>query len=450
MKKYLLLLAGLMILAPYGRADAKAVKLGRGNAYSVAADANVNTRAGGTQLRKGECEADTECPGDKKCMGYKCVDVCTQPTGNGIRYGRICGGRKCIADPVTPHAFMCVDSCYNVVCKSPGYTTEVSGDDCCCVAISCPSGQRLENGKCVANCTGVTCKSGYKTVSNSTGCCCEADASCPTGKWLCSQCGHIHEGASPPIKCPLCASSNFQCLPSCTSGYSYNTTYKGCIKDTLTCNIGCALKGCGIGSTLKPDTGYYIKSDGTCPACSTAIANCAACSISKLGDTPKCTKCNAGYSLSNGKCTIQTCPANCSTCDASGSCTKCNTAYLLSSGKCVSCPLNATCSGTSSFSCKSGYERYNNTCRTSSCNGTSSTPLWCQDTHVRVEGKGCCRIGYTANEMCFQCSVRDGVSIRDTSCSDCICGTGGTPYYNGTMCICKGTDRYGDFRCGLL
>lgn len=200
MKQYLLLLAGLMILAPYGRADAKAVKLGRGNAYSVAADANVNTRAGGTQLRKGECEADTECPSDKKCMGYKCVDVCTQPTGNGIRYGRICGGSKCIADPDTPHAFKCVDSCYNVVCKSPRYTTEVSGDSCCCVAISCPSGQRLENSKCVANCTGVTCKSGYKTVSNSTGCCCEEDTpTCSTG-------------------CQTCDTSTGKCS-ACQSGY---------------------------------------------------------------------------------------------------------------------------------------------------------------------------------------------------------------------------------------
>ena len=286
MKQYLLLLAGLMILAPYGQADAKAVKLGRGNAYSVAADAKLNTGANNTQLKKGECETSEECPSDKKCMGYKCVDVCTQPTGKpGQSMARICKGKKCVADPATPHAFKCVDNCYNVVCKS-GYTTEVSGDGCCCVATSCPSGQRLENGKCVANCTGVTCKSGYKAVSNDTGCCCEADA-------------------------------------SCQSGYSYNTTYKGCIKDTLTCNIGCAPKGCGIGSTLKPDTGYYIKSDGTCPACSTAIANCAACSISKLGDTPKCTKCNAGY--------------------------------YLSSGKCVACPANATCSGTSSFSCKSGY-----------------------------------------------------------------------------------------------
>ena len=66
MKQYLLLLAGLMILAPYGQADAKAVKLGRGNAYSVAADANLNTGANDTQLKKGECETNEECPSDKK------------------------------------------------------------------------------------------------------------------------------------------------------------------------------------------------------------------------------------------------------------------------------------------------------------------------------------------------------------------------------------------------
>ena len=403
MKKYLLLVAGLLLAVPYGQAEAKAVKLGRGNAYSVAADANVNTGASGTQLKKGECETNEECPSDKKCMGYKCVDVCTQPTGKpGM--ARICRGSKCIADPNTPHAFKCVDNCYNVVCKS-GYTTEVTSDGCCCVATSCPSGQRLENGKCVANCTGVTCKSGYKAVSNSTGCCCEADTSCPTGKWLCSQCGYIHEGASTPIKCPQCGFSKFQCLPSCKSGYSYNTTYKGCIKDTLTCNIGCNVKGCGIGSTLKPDTGYYIKSDGTCPACSSAIANCAACSISKLGDTPKCTKCNAGY--------------------------------YLSSGKCVACPLNGICDGTSFFTCKSGYVRYNGACRTDPCDGISSTPKWCQDGFTRVEGKGCCPPGANPNKFgaCKLCAVREPDLAVD--CGNCHCGAGYIVVRNGMTCSCE-------------
>lgn len=64
MKKYLFILAGLLILAPYGQADAKAVKLGRGNAYSVGADTNVNT----AQLKEGECEASNDCPNGKNCQ----------------------------------------------------------------------------------------------------------------------------------------------------------------------------------------------------------------------------------------------------------------------------------------------------------------------------------------------------------------------------------------------
>ena len=331
MKQYLLLLAGLMILAPYGQADAKAVKLGRGKAYSVAADSNVNTGTGQTELRKGECEADTECPSDKKCMGYKCVDVCTQPTGKpGMSMARICGGSKCIADPVTPHAFKCVDSCYNVVCKS-GYTTEVSGDGCCCVATSCPSGQRLENGKCVANCTGVTCKSGYKAVSNSTGCCCEADT------------------------------------PTCSAAQVYHPILKKCV--AAVCPANCA-DMCSKGYCASCESGYTLGTDGMC------------------------------------KQTTITCPANCSTCSSSTTCTKCNSGYYLSSGTCKRCPLNATCTGTSSFTCKTGYEKYNNTCRTESCNGTSITPAWCRDGFTRVEGRGCCPAGYTSTTACLQCAVR--------------------------------------------
>lgn len=65
MKQYLLLLAGLMILAPYGQADAKAVKLGRGNAYSVAADANLNTGANDTQLKKENAKQTKNVPATK-------------------------------------------------------------------------------------------------------------------------------------------------------------------------------------------------------------------------------------------------------------------------------------------------------------------------------------------------------------------------------------------------
>ena len=286
MKKYLLLLAGLMILAPYGQAEAKAVKLGRGNAYSVAADAKINSNASQAEFRKGECESNEECPSDQKCMGYKCVDVCTQPTGQpGMSLARICGGSKCIADPNTPHAFKCVDSCYNVVCKS-GYTTEVTSDGCCCVATSCPSGQRLENGKCVANCTGVTCKSGYKAVSNSTGCCCEADT--PT----CSAAQVYH----PTLKKCVAAVCPVNCADMCSKGYctscktGYTLGSDGMCKSTgviKTCSTGCQTCNTSTGKCSVCQNGYTLKTDGTCfkqlvvdTGCPNGLLNC--------GDTGCC------------------------------------------------------------------------------------------------------------------------------------------------------------------
>ena len=280
MKQYLLLLAGLMILAPYGQADAKAVKLGRGNAYSVAADANLNTGANDTQLKKGECETNEECPSDKKCMGYKCVDVCTQPTPRpGMTMARICGGSKCIADPNTPHAFKCVDSCYNVVCKS-GYTTEVSGDGCCCVATSCPSGQRLENGKCVANCTGVTCKSGYKAVSNSTGCCCEAN------------------------------------IPMCSAAQVYHPTLKKCVAKV--CPANCA-DMCSKGYCTSCKAGYTLGSDGMCKSTGLKVCSvgCQTCNTS----TGKCSVCKSGYDLKNGNCYALAIDRNCTEVPGRGCCT---------------------------------------------------------------------------------------------------------------------------------
>lgn len=362
MKKYLLLLAGLLLAVPHGEAEAKVAKLGRGRAYSVATDSQVNVGAGKTELRKGECESDDECASDQKCMGYKCVSVCTQPTPKpGMTMARICAGKKCIADPNTPHRFMCVDGCYNVVCKS-GYTTEVTADGCCCVASSCPSGQRLENGKCVANCTGVTCKSGYKAVSNSTGCCCEADT------------------------------------PTCSAAQVYHPILKKCV--AAVCPANCA-DMCSKGYCASCKSGYTLGTDGMC------------------------------------KQTTITCPANCSTCSSSTTCTKCKTGYLLSSGKCVSCPLNATCSGTSSFSCKSGYDKYNNTCRTSACDGTSTTPKWCQDGYTRVVGKGCCPPGADTSKIgaCLQCATKS-LDLA-TDCSNCNCGAGYTVVQRGRNCSCE-------------
>ena len=256
MKQYLLLLAGLMILAPYGQADAKAVKLGRGNAYSVAADTNLNTGAGSAKV-------DTEKKCDSSCSS------CDTTTG------------KCIGCPSgkRPDGSRCVDSCYNVVCKS-GYTTVNTAEGCCCVATSCPSGQRLENGKCVANCTGVTCKSGYKAVSNSTGCCCEADT------------------------------------PTCSAAQVYHPILKKCV--AAVCPANCA-DMCSKGYCASCKAGYTLGSDGMCKSTGLKVCSvgCQTCNTS----TGKCSACKSGYDLKNGNCYALAIDRNCTEVPGRGCCT---------------------------------------------------------------------------------------------------------------------------------
>lgn len=76
---------------------AKAVKLGRGNAYSVVANSEINTAQ--NELKKGECEENSDCSGNKRCINNKCVDYC-----------------------------------YNISCIA-GYTTEENSNGCCCVSL---------------------------------------------------------------------------------------------------------------------------------------------------------------------------------------------------------------------------------------------------------------------------------------------------------------------------
>ena len=172
MKKYLLFSAVLLLAASLsgtGQAEsvftdqgtfviAKAVKLGRGNAYSVAADTTVD--AGKTEIAKPQC--------DSSCT------TCDNATG------------KCLGCPSgkSPSGNRCVDNCYNVVCKS-GYTTVNTAEGCCCEAESiCGAGQIYNTtiGKCVEciNGANITCGSGayssYYRITNGT--CCKLPAGC--------------------------------------------------------------------------------------------------------------------------------------------------------------------------------------------------------------------------------------------------------------------------------
>lgn len=378
MKRYMLFLAGLMILAPYGEADAKAVKLGRGNSYSVAIDTSVNTSANETQVRRGECESNEECAADKKCMNYKCVDVCTQPQAqDGKSMARICNGKQCVYDPNgTPHTFTClVDSCQSVTCKS-GYTTEESSNGCCCVRTSCDSGQRLVNGECVDNCSGVKCATGYNAISKSDRCCCET---------------------------------------SCSSGQIYNTTIKKCVD--AVCPQGC-LNDCLNGCNSCESGRYLDYSTGYCPTCSSAVANCATCSsktTSSGGAT--CTKCSSGYYLSDGKCV--TCPAN-ATCNGTATIT-CKTGFNLSGKQCIN-DCNAW--DRSYKSCSKGYRK--------PLTGSSSCTACPPNTECGTCPSGCS--GSTAGSCstsgttCLMCST----ALALPSCS--YCSSGYKLTLDGTTC----------------
>ena len=74
---------------------AKAVKLGRGNAYSVVANSEINTAQ--NELKKGECEENSDCSGNKITSAL--IIVITSLVLRGIRQKKI---------PTAAAVFLCV------------------------------------------------------------------------------------------------------------------------------------------------------------------------------------------------------------------------------------------------------------------------------------------------------------------------------------------------------
>ncbi|MGN1079501.1 MAG: hypothetical protein ACI4TE_04940 [Alphaproteobacteria bacterium] len=146
MKIHLLILIISTGILLCGNAMAKAVKLGRSNAYSIEAFSRF---AGKTELI------------EKKCSN-ECL-LCEENTGNCLK----CPEKK------RPSQNKCIPNCYNVICKT-GFSTQDSADGCCCTVLSCPDGQKKQNASCVSNCSGVSCRSGYSAQADTSGCCCKA------------------------------------------------------------------------------------------------------------------------------------------------------------------------------------------------------------------------------------------------------------------------------------
>ncbi len=302
MKKFLLLAVAVMLVLP-AAANAKAVKLGRGKAYSISggstfaqsqktADCSTDADCGngkkcdkGFCIDKPECTTNSECPADKKCSASKCVDPCLGVSCPGVK--------TCVAD--SNHSYICKgDACDGVSCAA-NYEARIKDDKtCCCEALTCPSGQRMENGSCVSICSGVSCNEAYnRPVANGDNCCCEFDSSyCSSQKKV----WHTLLKKCVDAMCPT-----------------------GCIGD---CTHGCQ----------QCSEGYYLTIEGLCGSCS-KIENCTACNGTFLG--PECVQCASGYTLNaSGQCEKIKCPDNCATCSSSTICTLCEVGYTLSNGKC--------------------------------------------------------------------------------------------------------------------
>lgn len=270
MKKFLFFYAVIFaFMSRQNEVQAKAVKLGRGNAYSVAADTKLNNGAGSAKV-----DAEKKC--DSSCS------TCDTATG------------KCIGCPTgkRPDGARCVDNCYNVTCADTKFTTVNTGTSCCCETnpdtapdpITCPanctecssssqctvcdSGYNLENGQCVkAECESGQLKIGGQCVDCVSG----VNRDCSTGPYV-----RISNGTC--CKLPTgCAGSGFSSDLNCTA----------CLE------------------------GYYL-SGGSCK-------ECPAGTYSKGGEATSCSNCDTLWIGSN----LAGEPYTCASCSIDGTCNKC-------------------------------------------------------------------------------------------------------------------------------
>ena len=283
---------------------AKAVKLGRGNAYSVAADTKINN--GGTFDTDKSC--DTHCAGCDKSTG-KC---------NSCAEGYYLKNSKCVICPANA-------SCANgdtFICEDYYYK---SGDSCLPV------------------CSGVICKTGYKTAAAADSCCCTADTP------VCSI-----------ANCAQCDSSGLSCT-KCNDGYTTADNAKSCISSSVTVNryhryngskipyTSTIIPRSGISSYYDswPDVDIYDEDGGKVTETTESIAMVCANGTGEFWSKSDCDKYKNGsgyYCAESGwSCQFETrlCAIdNCMNCDPEGLCATCEAGYKVGTGgsdygKCV-------------------------------------------------------------------------------------------------------------------
>ncbi len=375
---------------------AKAVKLGRGSAYSVSASSNVNT--GGKISSKKTCSAgcsdcDTSTGWCNACMSRyakdnagKCHPCPSNCASCWMEYGTQISCETC-------------DSGYKLASKS------VSGSGpFYCEEEACYAGYyRTGSNNCVK------CSSGtYSIGSNATSC-----KACSTlfvgSNTTCTNCTTTGSCTSYLCSAGYYLGSNNSCI-KCSSGtYSYgsNATFcKACstlyVGSNLTCT-SCTTTGICTGSnaTASCSAGYYLK-NGVCTACASGT-------YSKGGTATSCSSCSTLYTSAGSN--------TCTSCTTTGTCTGSNSGSGSGSGSnsgssCYShsnCPQGYECTGNGCGKCKSGSNLSYGNCNCPSgsvsdgngnCIPDCSYPYTVRCTNGR---RACCR----SSSACYSYSTSD-------------------------------------------
>ena len=283
---------------------AKAVKLGRGSAYSVSASSNVNT--GGKISSKKTCSAgcsdcDTTtgtcnaCSGGYYNAGGTCIACSTIPVSNGTC--TYCMGDE---DYVSCEGAKCNTGYWDEygTCKTCGYAIDncaecnSTGSTC----TKCNDGYTLANNECFAS---NTCNS-------------IPDYNCYTIN------PDLYVGWLGEIGVELCANilSDYKTMQNFAMADP-----TGSVSENGNCTPSCS-------------AGYYLK-NGVCTACSSGT-------YSKGGTATSCSSCSTLYTSAGSN--------TCTSCTTTGTCTGSNGGSSSSSGS------SSSCTPTIGYTCVNGVK----------------------------------------------------------------------------------------------
>ncbi len=170
----------------------------------------------------------------------------------------------------------------------------------------------------------------------------------------------------------------------------------------------CSCEDYGFKINYKDDWGDYICMDRNCvvgynTGRESNDIKCRACAQNFYISGSFCLPCPAGASCDgytiqcgdgyfNDESTCKKCDPSCQTCSGSKStqCTSCNSGRYLSNGSCLSCPANAICSGSSTFTCNSGYSNVDGECVKNEQEPTKTNTVNTCPSRMTLSADGCC------------------------------------------------------------